>query len=560
MEESPAVECRQCGRCIPGSNALLHSVHCVQAQVTSGRKRPRSPAVVDLTSPSPERPRSQDLEDCQTERCAVMNDSGTGSALRLEKYQQTQWRPYYTLALPALPKACNENALSLSDIICGDIKQVLLMNYMIDFDWIAYACPILKDTNIPVCFLHGQKNGAQRAKTRYIVENELFNWTCSAVDLGAERFGTHHSKAAIIFYPNGVRFALMTANFIEIDFLGKTQGVFVQDFPLKDRQDSPQSSFEKDLILYLSEVRVASIDTATAFQSIVAKLRNYDFSSAEVVLVAGVPGRHRACDAKWGHLKLAKAVLDDKAQSSSAAHNRPDAVGAPSLLMQFSSIGSMGSQGKYLSELTKSLNGGPCSRVQLVWPTVKCVANSLQGYPAGSSLPCSAAVMYDRSRLKEGFAGNLHRWEGEPVARHAATPHMKCYFKYRPNGTTNILEWFLLTSMNLSQAAWGVLQNNNSKLYIKSYELGVLFLPNRVKQRRRVFSCTPTHVILGEDLPNSELPEAISGNFLGTSIPIDIPFMVPPPIYTSDDVPWTWDTTHLLPDRFFNTWFPGCIG
>ena len=30
--------------------------------------------------------------------------------------------------------------------------------------------------------------------------------------------------------------------------------------------------------------------------------------------------------------------------------------------------------------------------------------------------------------------------------------------------------WFLLTSANLSKAAWGALQKNNSQLMIRSYE------------------------------------------------------------------------------------------
>jgi tyrosyl-DNA phosphodiesterase-1 len=34
------------------------------------------------------------------------------------------------------------------------------------------------------------------------------------------------------------------------------------------------------------------------------------------------------------------------------------------------------------------------------------------------------------------------------------------------------------TSANLSKAAWGVFEKNNSQLMIRSYEIGVLFLPS----------------------------------------------------------------------------------
>ena len=35
----------------------------------------------------------------------------------------------------------------------------------------------------------------------------------------------------------------------------------------------------------------------------------------------------------------------------------------------------------------------------------------------------------------------------------------------------------IITSANLSKAAWGALEKNGSQLMIRSYEIGVLFLP-----------------------------------------------------------------------------------
>ena len=39
------------------------------------------------------------------------------------------------------------------------------------------------------------------------------------------------------------------------------------------------------------------------------------------------------------------------------------------------------------------------------------------------------------------------------------------------------ISWFLLTSANLSKAAWGTLQKQGNQLMIRNYELGVLILP-----------------------------------------------------------------------------------
>ena len=158
--------------------------------------------------------------------------------------------------------------------------------------------------------------------------------------------------------------------------------------------------------------------------------------------------------------------------------------------------------------------------------------------------------------VKHGLATRLHRWNSYCSGRGLFTPHMKCYFTYRlihkeivddiefrdtssknrdqrmermdyafddkiSNKTENSssciiesrnfksksdvedlieLDWFLLTSANLSQAAWGVAEKSNTQLYIKSFEIGVLFIPQRIKTTKRMFSCTPSHRILGYDI------------------------------------------------------------
>lgn len=36
----------------------------------------------------------------------------------------------------------------------------------------------------------------------------------------------------------------------------------------------------------------------------------------------------------------------------------------------------------------------------------------------------------------------------------------------------------ILRSANLSKAAWGALEKNNTQIMVRSYELGVLYLPS----------------------------------------------------------------------------------
>lgn len=55
--------------------------------------------------------------------------------------------------------------------------------------------------------------------------------------------------------------------------------------------------------------------------------------------------------------------------------------------------------------------------------------------------------------------------------------------------------WMVLTSCNLSKAAWGQLQKGGTSLYCMSFELGVLLLPRLEAEHRRrgAFCCTPEH-------------------------------------------------------------------
>jgi hypothetical protein len=80
----------------------------------------------------------------------------------------------------------------------------------------------------------------------------------------------------ILFYENGVRICIGTANLIPGDWLFKTQGFWVRDFPLKQNQkNATASTFEKDLLTYLSKVGFLDY----------TKLKAFNFSSANVTVL-----------------------------------------------------------------------------------------------------------------------------------------------------------------------------------------------------------------------------------------------------------------------------------
>ena len=105
-------------------------------------------------------------------------------------------------------------------------------------------------------------------------------------------------------------------------------------------------------------------------------------------------------------------------------------------------------------------------------------------------------------------------------------PHIKTYTRH--NG--NYGAWFLVTSSNLSKAAWGELQKNGSQMLIRNYEIGVLLLPSRHETDR--FSL---------EFPTKE---KISKYHTPT------PYTLPLQPYKTGDEPWCWDVQRSEPDVF----------
>jgi len=61
----------------------------------------------------------------------------------------------------------------------------------------------------------------------------------------------------LLVYPRGVRVIVPTANLIFVDWNFKTQGLWMQDFPWKDRNEkSTGCEFESDLVDYLQALKV----------------------------------------------------------------------------------------------------------------------------------------------------------------------------------------------------------------------------------------------------------------------------------------------------------------
>uniref|UniRef100_A0A7S0GYA7 PNK FHA domain-containing protein n=1 Tax=Amorphochlora amoebiformis TaxID=1561963 RepID=A0A7S0GYA7_9EUKA len=439
-----------------------------------------------------------------------------------------------------------EMSIGLREMVGADRSKpspewVIITNYMVDVDWLLQEWPEL--VSIPkVILFHGQREDLQNKRLPSSFSSHLM----LPEQTHGIRYGVFHTKSFIIGFPGEVRIVVHSANLIPQDFNTKSQGTWMQDFPLKTLESS-RSPFEEDLLTYMEtyEVRWKGSEwkdpkTKEIRRLSVSTLRDYDYSKAKVRLIGSAPGRHTgSAMRKFGHLKL-KAIL------SSMSFDEKFSKGP--LVMQFSSMGSLNE--KWLRSFQESLSsgkkhsvdGGGNARpkgalgrgeIKIIWPTIEEIRTSITGYAAGGSVPGP-----EKNVTRKFLQQYYHVWGTDTVHdRRRVSPHIKTFLRYQhavdSQRKCQEIAWVLLTSHNLSQAAWGVEQKGRfgPQLFIRHWELGVLFIPTASGGISQITTtaCTPA--------PSRKR--------------IPLPYALPPRRYGAGDVPWIWTKQKFpLPDIF----------
>lgn len=462
--------------------------------------------------------------------------------------QNNPWQPFYLLK--SANGGAQPRALSMSDIIYEErehskIKKIFVFSMIVDTlskdkkqtllgDWLGSETKWgTHEGRVDVEVFHGMQN-------KYIKTSDLGNFDetrffgvllCDGVGRGC-----NHSKVMAIFYESGLRLVVLTANMRSEELTQKTQGVWVQDFPLKESvDDAPETTeFEEDLIEYFSHIQPAlkqnhtrDKDAEELLKTFVDALKLVDFSSAEVVLIPSVPGRHVAGEGNGGPAmeKLGQAKLREILRKEQRLPLKEQKAKGASLVigMQPSSISSLGNDESFLKELACAMRGEEAKKqtkeerkarelddVEVVWPSVRTVGRCRGGYAAGDTVHAENKTLRDKddpATFKSNLQGVLRHWDGSPSGKAFNAPHIKTFYRYfqAADGKTELM-WMYMGSHNLSQAAWGKLEKEGSsgdaaQIMIKSYELGVLWLPSRLKATTRTFSLTPKHPLLGHWKP-----------------------------------------------------------
>lgn len=389
----------------------------------------------------------------------------------------------------------------------GELKASLQINFMVELGWLLaqyyFAGYSLKKLTI---LYGGDENPDVKNVTSKKPHVEIHRIHMSSA------FGTHHTKMMILCYEDGsLRVVISTANLYLDDWENRSQGLWFSPrcpkLPmgsLPHMGDSP-TMFKKSLLKYLYNYNLPLL----AYY--IDKVERCDFSHINVFLIASVPGSH--FDTEWSLTRVGSLLRLHCCVPWEEQRKWP-------LVAQASSLGSFGKDpkvwltGDFLYHFTKVKTQGVFLSSQpdlkLIYPTLENVTKSHDGLLGGGCLPYSAAV-----HMKQPWLNNvLHEWKATSTNRDHAMPHIKTYIRVSPDNKR--AAYYLLTSANLSKAAWGTLNKGNGALRVNSYEAGVLFLP--------------TFVINEDFFP-------LQGNKNRLIIPYDLP----PSKYTEGMLPWVFD-------------------
>ncbi|XP_034947176.1 probable tyrosyl-DNA phosphodiesterase [Chelonus insularis] len=358
------------------------------------------------------------------------------------------WDQPYTITFP-----------EILDISLGVIEESLHFNFMVDVGWLCVQYLFAGQKADSLIFLGSRCDDVPLPSN---IKIECIKTPTA--------WGTHHSKVSVLKYTNGgVRIIVSTANLYDDDWDNRTQAVWISPHlpKLSENQDESEgeskTGFKHDFIDYLEQYRRSSLD------SWISMIKKLDFSSIDVFFFASVPGSHKGLDRnRWGLRRLA-TILSNHAELPSDSKKWP-------VVAQCSSIGSLGSSinawisQEFMPAMTSGKNKGLKSlpKFQLVYPSINDYKNSFDKQVGSCCLPYSMKVHTKQTWLNE----YLYQWKANQKHRSRAMPHSKIYTRISPD--LKNVPWIVVTSGNLSKAAWG---QGNSSTTILNYEAGVIFLP-----------------------------------------------------------------------------------
>ncbi|CAG9574040.1 unnamed protein product [Danaus chrysippus] len=393
--------------------------------------------------------------------------------------------------------------LEILDSSLGELKCSLQINFMVDAGWLLAHYYFAGYSAKKLTILYGEESDDLKNVSRKKQNVETHHVKMSTP------FGKHHTKMMLLCYEDGsLRVVVSTANLYLDDWQNRTQGLWLSPRCPPLPAESPSLSgesptgFKRSLLDYLQHYRLPQL----AYY--VHRVQRCDFTNINVFLVCSVPGTHYS--PSFGFPRVGALLRAHCELPPHEARSWP-------LIAQASSLGSYGKEpaswltGDFLHHFTKIKDQPqtltPPPELKLIYPSLENVKSSHDGLLGGGCLPYSATV-----HTKQPWLNNfLYQWRARHSARDRAMPHIKSYLRVSPDCSR--ASYYLLTSGNVSKAAWGS-RNKDGGVRIMSYEAGVLLLPR--------FMINSPSFPLSPSSPQQLL----------------VPYDLPPHKYTPDMSPW----------------------
>lgn len=434
-----------------------------------------------------------------------------------------------------LPESENIDTVGLDDILSHDDLQIMWQfNFMMSIPFVMEHISEKCRSHVKSYFVYGYKFSTMDQKQALRHDADMCEYSQNITIEGVRlqtQFATHHSKLMVLIFGQGqqetAQIVIHTANLIPFDWANMTQGVWLSPRLPKGRTTC---QFKQDFLAYVGAYQLAST------KKLHSTLTGFDFSPIKGIFVASVPGNYFSTDKDYKRWGIAR--LQDELSKLNVKYDDEQ-----ELVCQVSSIGTLGQTDNYLKDVFEdALNGHPfftsgrTHRVPLrvVFPTVEEVADSLNGYASGSSIHFKRSSDAQIKQLQY-LKPRLRKWTAYNAGRARASAHIKSYF--RTSHGNQQLEWFLLTSANLSKQAWGTINQKKKNQWIQSWECGVLLHPGCYGVDRLL----PVYKRDGESNQDNSLPIRLA---------FDLP-LVP---YEKEDVIWSPNEEYDKPDWRGEKW------
>ena len=149
------------------------------------------------------------------------------------------WHPLHTRAIGGPDSPGNRGALSHADVMAGDPLAAVITNFEINAFTLEKTCPALLGVDRLIIF-HGCAGAARDLRSRF-PRAEIHDMTPKKLTWVNPRtgkewqntYGCHHAKAEFVFFKDGVLVSIHSSNLIKCDLHNKSQGIWMQKFPIK---------------------------------------------------------------------------------------------------------------------------------------------------------------------------------------------------------------------------------------------------------------------------------------------------------------------------------------